>query len=74
MKRGLQIAGCQPGFFGKALGRQIIQVAVGRYGLDFDQSLADAALEIGVRQPQGYAHAFGQMTLSQVVALVDGRE
>ena len=39
IKRGAQVAGREAAFFGEPLGRQVIEIAVGRNLVDLDESL-----------------------------------
>jgi hypothetical protein len=61
----------EPGFFGKAVGRQTISVAPRRRRADFHQALLDAALEVGVDESEGDPEFRGQTPLRLPAVALD---
>jgi len=67
-KRETEILDGQPGLFGEAVRRQIIGVAPRRRLADLDEPLLDAALEVGVDEPEGDTE-FGSQTPLRLAAV-----
>ena len=70
IKRNGEKIGRDPALFGKPFRRQVIGIAVGRRLADLDIALLDAALQIGVRQPQRDAELARQRALRDRAVLL----
>src|SRR4030067_1559228 len=65
-----EILGSEPALFGKAGGREVIEIAVGRSLADLNKAFRDTAFEIGIGQAQGDAEMAGEMALAHVLLSV----
>src|SRR4030067_1923459 len=65
-----EILGSEPALFGKAGGREVIEIAVGRSLADLNNACTDTAFEIGIGQAQGDAEMAGEMALAHVLLSV----
>ena len=67
-----KILRCQAAFFGEALRREVVSIAVGGGLADLDQAFLGAALEIGIRQSQRDAELLRDLPLCDAFVLVHG--
>ena len=67
-----EIARSQARFLGKTLGRQVVRIAARRRIVNLDQTLFDAALEVGVNEAKRDAKLGGDTALGALAVILNG--